>query len=104
VAGVAFVLCAVTSAGCLGLLTAAYRRSGGRLVFWSAVCFAGLALNNALLAVNALLLPKTHMPWRAVPAAIGLTALAYGLIAEELRARPATAHAKSARSQAGART
>lgn len=85
-AGAVFLLCALTSAACLGLLVGAYRRGGGRLVFWSAVCFTGLALTNALLALNELILTSMHMPWRAIPAAIGLMALAYGLVAEELRA------------------
>lgn len=86
-AGAVFVLCALTCVACLGLLLRAYRNSRGRLVFWTAVCFAGLALNNVLLAVNELIVPSVQMPWRAIPAAVGLTALAYGLIAEEVRAR-----------------
>ena len=45
-------LCALTSAGCAALLFQGYRRSGTRLLFWSSLCFAGLALNNALLFVD----------------------------------------------------
>lgn len=86
-AGAVFALCAVTSGACLALLVRAYRRNGGRLVFWSAVCFAGLTLNNLLLAANRLFFPSAHLSWRALPAAIGLVALAYGLTAEELRSR-----------------
>ena len=86
-AGAVFVLCAVTSGACLALLIRAYLRSRSRLVFWSAVCFAGLTLNNLLLALNKLFFPSADLPWRGLPAAIGLIALAYGLTAEELRSR-----------------
>lgn len=89
-AGAVFVLCAVTSGACLALLVRAYRRTRGRLVLWSAACFAGLALNNVLLAANRLFFPSVHLSWRALPAAIGLVALAYGLTAEELRTRRPT--------------
>lgn len=88
-AAAVFVLCALTCIACLAFLARAYHRSRGRLVFWTAICFAGLALNNVLIAINQLIFRSVHMPWRAIPAALGLVALAYGLIAEEVRARVA---------------
>lgn len=78
-----FVLCAVTSIICLGLLVRAYRTNGGRLIKWTAFCFAGLALNNLLLAVDQVALHHTTLSWRAAPAAIGLCCLVYGLLSEE---------------------
>jgi hypothetical protein len=87
VAGVVFVMCALTCVFCLALLVRAYRTSRGRLVLWTAICFTGLALNNILLAINELLIPHTHIAWRGIPAAAGLLALMYGLGAEEVRSR-----------------
>lgn len=85
-AAAVFSLCAVTSITCFALLVRAYRSSGSRLVFWSAVCFGGLAVNNLLLAFNELILPHVDMPWRGAPGAVGLAALVYGLAAEQRRA------------------
>jgi len=62
----------------------AYAKNGGRLIKWTAFCFAGLALNNVLLALDHVVFEQSTLPWRAIPAAIGLCALAYGLLREEL--------------------
>ena len=47
---------------------------------WSAICFAGLTLNNALLVVDA----HTHLTdlsqWRTLPALAGVMVLVYGLV------------------------
>ena len=48
-ASVVYALCALTSLACAVLLLRAYRRSWARLLFWSGLCFVGLALNNVLL-------------------------------------------------------
>jgi hypothetical protein len=89
VAAATFLLCAVTSVVCLALLVRAYRAAGGRLVFWTAVCFAGLAISNVLLAIDEVIVPALNIPWRRIPGAIGLVALAYGLVAEEIRSQRA---------------
>ena len=44
-----YVLCALTSLACAILLLRGYFRTRVRLLLWSGLCFAGLALNNALL-------------------------------------------------------
>ena len=56
-----YILCALTSAACAGLLFMAYRRTGARLLFWSGLCFVGLALNNLLLVVDLLVVPATDL-------------------------------------------
>jgi hypothetical protein len=89
VATATFLLCALTSVVCLVLLVRAYRATGGRLVLWTAVCFAGLALNNILLAIDEVIVPEANFSWRTIPGAVGLVALAYGLLAEQVRARRA---------------
>lgn len=82
-ADVVYVLCAATSALCAGLLLRGYRKSGVRLLFWSALCFVGFALNNVLLIVDVRVLPASDLStWRIVPAVVGAALLLYGLIWE----------------------
>ena len=81
-----YVLCALTSTICAFLLLRGYSRSGVRLLFWSGLCFAGLALNNVLLIVDLRVLPDIDLEmWRTVPAVIGISLLIYGLVWEAPR-------------------
>lgn len=81
-----YLLCALTSVVCTVLLVRGYRQSGVRLLFWSAWCFAGLALNNILLIVDIRVLPDLDLQiWRTVPAIAGVALLAYGLVWESPR-------------------
>jgi hydrogenase/urease accessory protein HupE len=78
-----YVLCALTSIICAVLLFRGFRRSGTRLLFWSAWSFVGLALNNLLLFVDLILVPTIDLGiLRAVMALIGLMVLVFGLIWE----------------------
>ena len=78
-----YILCALTSILCTVLLVRGYRQSGARLLFWSALCFAGLALNNILLIVDIRILPQIDLQiWRTVPAVAGVLLLVYGLVWE----------------------
>lgn len=78
-----YILCALTSIACTVLLWRGYRRSGARLLFWSALCFAGLALNNILLIVDVRVLTHLDMSiGRALPAVAGVLLLLYGLVWE----------------------
>lgn len=78
-----YLLCAVTSSLCAMLLLRAYARTGTRLLLWSGLCFLGLALNNALLVVDLMIVPDTDLStWRLVPAVLGVALLLYGLIWE----------------------
>jgi hypothetical protein len=82
-ATIVFLLCAATSAVCAALLLRGYRQSGARLLFWSALCFIGLALNNVLLIVDVRVLTAVDLStWRLVPAVAGAALLLYGLIWE----------------------
>ena len=47
-----YVLCALTSVACAALLLRAYAASPTRLLLWSSVCFAFLAVNNVVLVVD----------------------------------------------------
>ncbi len=76
-----FLLCALTSLVCALLLWRAYRRSSSRLLLWSSLCFAGLALNNGLLVVDRIVLPNVDLSvWRQVPAVVGVAVLLFGLV------------------------
>jgi Family of unknown function (DUF5985) len=82
-ANVVYILCAATSSLCAGLLFRGYRRSGARLLFWSALCFIGLALNNVMLIVDVRVVPGIDLStWRMAPAVVGAALLLYGLIWE----------------------
>jgi hypothetical protein len=80
-ADVVYVLCALTSLACAVLLWRGWRRSRVRLLFWSALCFVGLFLNNALLIVDLRVLPQVDLALvRTIPALLGAAALVYGLV------------------------
>lgn len=81
-----YALCAVTSIICAYLLLRGYSRSRVRLLFWSGLCFAGLAINNTLLIVDLRVLPQIDLEmWRTVPALAGIALLIYGLVWEAPR-------------------
>jgi hypothetical protein len=78
-----YILCILTSALCAVLLFRGYRATRVRLLLWSALCFAGLALNNVLLFVDVRVLPETDLSIvRSLPAIAGVLLLLYGLIWE----------------------
>jgi hypothetical protein len=65
------------------LLLRAYRRVGARLLLWSGICFGFLTLNNALVAVDIVLLPGVDLfVVRNLSALAGIVALLYGLVME----------------------
>jgi hypothetical protein len=78
-----YALCALTSLACAVLLLRGYASSRVRLLLWSGLCFAGLALNNILLLVDKRLVPTVDLSlWRSVPAVVGVALLLYGLVWE----------------------
>ena len=76
-----YLLCALTSLICMLLLALGYRRTRSRLLFWSALCFVGLAANNALLFLDMVVFPHIdfQMP-RLIAAAAGMGVLLFGFI------------------------
>ncbi len=76
-----YVLCALAAAVCAWLLARSYVASHVRLLLWSAICFAGLALNNVILFIDKVVAQGVDLSaWRLVPAAVGLSAIVYGLV------------------------
>jgi hypothetical protein len=56
-----YMLCVITSLLCAWLLARAYLRAKTKLLVWSALCFALLAVNNLVLAVDVMLLPNVDL-------------------------------------------
>ena len=52
-----YLLCFLTSSACALLLARNYRRTGARLLLWSALCFLLLAGNNFVVILDMLVLP-----------------------------------------------
>jgi hypothetical protein len=69
IAEAVYLLCMLTSLFCAGLLFRSYRAQHSRLLLWSTLCFMGLAINNALLVIDLLVLPGIDL--RVLRAAIG---------------------------------
>jgi hypothetical protein len=85
VAPLIYSLCALTSFACFVLLWRSWRAAGHRLLFWSALCFAALSVNNVMLVIDKLLLP-TQVDltlWRLVAALVAVLLLLFGLVWEE---------------------
>jgi hypothetical protein len=76
-----YILCALTSLACAGLLLRGYRRSRARLLLWSGLCFAFFALNNLMLIVDVRVLPEQDLSIvRTLPSLVGIALLLYGLV------------------------
>lgn len=86
IADFVYLLCTLTSLACAALLLRAFMRNRVPLLFWSAICFIGLCLNNLLVLIDldTVVFPTLFdlAAWRLVPALVGLCALCYGLITE----------------------
>lgn len=82
-AEIVYVLCALTSVLCAGLLIRSYRANRSKLLLWSTLCFVGLALNNILLFVDLVLVPGIDLRvLRTTSAILGLATLTIGLVWE----------------------
>jgi len=73
IAEAVYVLCMLTSLFCAFLLLRSYRAQHSRLLLWSTVCFAGLAISNALLVLDLLVFPDVDL--RLVRTAIGFVSM-----------------------------
>ena len=81
-----YTLCAITSIVCGWLLFRGYRRQRTRLLFWSALCFSGLALNNAVLLLDLVFFPAVDLSLlRTLTAFIPVAVMLYGLIWDQPR-------------------
>ena len=71
--GIVYALCLATSAACAWLLGRTWRRTGARLLLWSALCFALLAANNFFVILDLLVFPDRDL--RLVRVGLSLAAV-----------------------------
>ena len=83
-AAVIYSLCALMSLGIAIVLWRAFANTKSRLLYWSALCFSGLSLNNLLLVLDKLVFPEADLSgFRQALALISLVVLVFGLVYEE---------------------
>jgi len=85
IAKVVYLLCALGSISCAILLIRGYLENRTKLLLWSCLCFAGLAVNNAFLFIDVVILPDMDLFgtfWRNLIGAASGAILLYGLIWE----------------------
>ena len=83
-ATIIYALCSLLSLGIAWLLWRSHAKSRSRVLYWSALCFSGLTLNNILLVADKLLFPGQDLSvLRLVIALASLSLLLYGLIYED---------------------
>lgn len=79
-----YLLCAATALTSFALLFRSWRRTGVGLLFWSALCFAGLSVTNILLVIDKLFLPDIDLSvFRLVAGLVSVLLLLFGLVWEE---------------------
>lgn len=80
-----YFLCALMSIACAFFLIRSHAANGSRLLLWSGVCFALLALNNTILVVDLVIIPEVEFNgtlWRNGIGATAGCAMLFGLIWE----------------------
>lgn len=83
-ATIIYALCSLLSLGIAWLLWRSHAKTRSRVLYWSALCFSGLTLNNILLVADKLIFPGQDLSvLRLVIALASLSLLLYGLIYED---------------------
>jgi len=79
-----YLLCMLTSALCAALLVRAYFKSKARLLLFSALAFVFLAINNALVFADMVVVGQaiSLIPFRHAAALAAVCVLIYGFIWE----------------------
>jgi len=81
---IVYAACALTAVLCAALLFRAFQESRYRLLFWSGLCFTGLALSNLVLVLDKVVYPEVDFGnYRLIIALLALIPLLYGLIFED---------------------
>jgi hypothetical protein len=80
-AGFVYLLCAATALACSVLLFRGFRRTATRLLLWCALFFLSLALENAMVFIDLIVVPDTDLfTLRTSLALVGVMLLLIGLI------------------------
>lgn len=78
-----YTLCFLTSAVCAALLFGSYLKTRTRLLFWSAISFVCLAVNNFFVLGDLILFPDINLlPMRYIAAFAAVCSMIYGFIWE----------------------
>ena len=81
---IVYALCALASSFCALLLVRSYWKTRVRLVLWASLTFAGLALNNALLFIDLVIVPSVDLGIvRSSTALVAVLLLAAAMSLEE---------------------
>lgn len=76
-----YFMCALTALSCFALLWRSWRSNRVALLFWSAMCFAGLTASNVLLVIDKLVvLDHDFTTQRLVITLVALALLVFGLV------------------------
>lgn len=80
-AGLIYLLCAATALICSAMLWRNYRTNRMQLLFWSCLCFLGLAAESGMLYLDVIAFPRADLSIpRDVLGVIALSLLTYALI------------------------
>ncbi len=76
-------LCALTSAACAALLLRSYFGTRFRLLLWSGLCFAFLAVNSLVVVLDIVVLADADLQaWRHAATLLAVGTLLFGLVWE----------------------
>lgn len=80
-----YLLCFLTSAACGALLARSFLKSRSRMLFWSALCFALLAVVNLLVIFDLVIYPDSLdlRPYRLWLTLAAIAVLLFGFIWDE---------------------
>jgi hypothetical protein len=78
---IVYLLCTLTSGMCAGLLLREHRRTSSRLLLWSGWSFTALAVSNALVFLDFVVLPSIDLSlYRSTVFCLATVLLLYGLM------------------------
>ena len=75
-----YFMCALTAFACFVLLWRSWRANRAPLLFWSALCFAGLTVSNVLLVLDKLYVAMDLTPYRLAMTLVAVSLLVFGLV------------------------
>ncbi|MBA2918362.1 hypothetical protein GON01_05175 [Sphingomonas sp. MAH-20] len=78
--GAVYLLCFITSAICAWLLMRSYLKVRGNMLFWSALCFGLLALNNLIVIFDLMIVPVDLGLYRLAASLLAIAVLLFGFI------------------------
>ncbi len=78
-----YILCALTSLICAILLFRSYRSVQTRMIFWTALCFFLIFVNNILMILDTVVFPGPAIdlsPYRLATSIVAGVSITYGLV------------------------